>query len=244
MKQKGFAPIIILIFIALAVVGYFGYKNYWPKISKMVSPQNYDECVNSPGSIIETSFPAVCVAKSGARFTEPVSVTPPLTPIVSSPSKGIKVTSPMEVIGIVPAGWMFEGVFPIKLVDLNKKLIVQGQAKEKFPGSWQTGQPVDFTSSLFFTTNTKGGFLVLENDNPSGDPAKSITFEVPVNINCTPRPSCLDATPRCMIPETSDMCPPSTTPLQKACTQEAKLCPDGSSVGRTGPNCEFAPCPQ
>ncbi len=28
-----------------------------------------------------------------------------------------------------------------------------------------------------------------------------------------------------------------------ACTMEAKLCPDGSYVGRTGPNCEFAPCP-
>ena len=29
-----------------------------------------------------------------------------------------------------------------------------------------------------------------------------------------------------------------------ACTQDAKLCPDGSYVGRTGPNCEFAACPQ
>jgi hypothetical protein len=28
-----------------------------------------------------------------------------------------------------------------------------------------------------------------------------------------------------------------------ACTQEAKECPDGSYVGRTGPNCEFAACP-
>lgn len=27
-----------------------------------------------------------------------------------------------------------------------------------------------------------------------------------------------------------------------ACSQEAKVCPDGSSVGRTGPNCEFAEC--
>lgn len=27
------------------------------------------------------------------------------------------------------------------------------------------------------------------------------------------------------------------------CTQEAKLCPDGSYVGRTGPRCEFAECP-
>jgi hypothetical protein len=29
-----------------------------------------------------------------------------------------------------------------------------------------------------------------------------------------------------------------------ACTMEAKICPDGSAVGRTGPNCEFAECPQ
>lgn len=31
---------------------------------------------------------------------------------------------------------------------------------------------------------------------------------------------------------------------QVACTMEAKLCSDGSSVGRTGPNCEFAVCPE
>lgn len=30
---------------------------------------------------------------------------------------------------------------------------------------------------------------------------------------------------------------------QKGCTLEAKICPDGSTVGRVGPNCEFAPCP-
>jgi len=28
-----------------------------------------------------------------------------------------------------------------------------------------------------------------------------------------------------------------------SCTLEAKLCPDGSRVGRIGPACEFAPCP-
>jgi hypothetical protein len=30
----------------------------------------------------------------------------------------------------------------------------------------------------------------------------------------------------------------------KYCTQEVKQCPDGSYVGRTGPNCEFAQCPK
>jgi len=32
-----------------------------------------------------------------------------------------------------------------------------------------------------------------------------------------------------------------TSPV--ACSQEAKICPDGTGVGRTGPNCEFASCP-
>jgi len=33
-------------------------------------------------------------------------------------------------------------------------------------------------------------------------------------------------------------------PKPIACTQEAKLCSDGSYVGRVSPKCEFAPCPQ
>lgn len=36
---------------------------------------------------------------------------------------------------------------------------------------------------------------------------------------------------------------PSPTPEMVACTADAKMCPDGSAVGRVGPNCEFAPCP-
>ncbi len=32
-------------------------------------------------------------------------------------------------------------------------------------------------------------------------------------------------------------------PTEIACTMEARLCPDGSYVGRTGPKCEFTACP-
>ncbi len=38
--------------------------------------------------------------------------------------------------------------------------------------------------------------------------------------------------------------PPSEPPPGNACTMDAKVCPDGSAVGRSGPNCEFAPCPE
>ena len=38
---------------------------------------------------------------------------------------------------------------------------------------------------------------------------------------------------------------PTPTPIgtSAGCTMEARSCPDGTFVGRTGPNCEFAPCP-
>ena len=32
-------------------------------------------------------------------------------------------------------------------------------------------------------------------------------------------------------------------PKRVACPMDAKLCSNGVAVGRTGPNCEFAPCP-
>ncbi|MFH0979473.1 MAG: hypothetical protein V1803_00820 [Candidatus Roizmanbacteria bacterium] len=38
---------------------------------------------------------------------------------------------------------------------------------------------------------------------------------------------------------------PTPTPIENvSCTLEAKICPDGSSVGRVPPDCEFAPCPE
>jgi hypothetical protein len=37
--------------------------------------------------------------------------------------------------------------------------------------------------------------------------------------------------------------PDTRVNLNGMCTLEAKLCPDGSAVGRHGPSCEFAKCP-
>lgn len=37
---------------------------------------------------------------------------------------------------------------------------------------------------------------------------------------------------------------PAGKDVQIACTMEAKMCPDGSYVGRSGPKCEFTACPE
>ncbi|MBA3789209.1 hypothetical protein H0X32_02340 [Patescibacteria group bacterium] len=36
--------------------------------------------------------------------------------------------------------------------------------------------------------------------------------------------------------------PPTSSTGATACTDEAKICPDGTAVGRTGSNCAFTPC--
>lgn len=128
-------------------------------------------------------------------------------PQITTPKNGDHVKSPLTIKGVVPSGWMFEGVFPLRLVNEDKKIIVQTQGKELTPGSWQSGKPVEFEAILTFSTIAKYGYVVLENDNPSGDPTKTKRVEVPVYLNCTPRPACLDTEPKCKIVETTEMCP-------------------------------------
>ena len=45
-------------------------------------------------------------------------------------------------------------------------------------------------------------------------------------------------------PQPTTVCRPDSPSDQVpiACTMEAKICPDGSAVGRMPPTCEFAPC--
>ncbi len=91
-----------------------------------------------------------------------------------------------------------------------------------------------------------------------GSDVVACTLEYKPVCGQPPRPACLDTPPYCMIVEPGPttysnkcfmnaagatflyegMC--KTVPV--ACTQDAKQCPDGTYVGRTGPNCEFK-CP-
>ncbi len=102
--------------------------------------------------------------------------------VLVKPTANTVVTSPLNVSGAVPSGWMFEGQLPIKLLDSKRNLIIQSIGKEVTPGSWQSGNPVQFSGTLTFITNDSTGFLVIENDNPSGLPENSKSYELPVRF--------------------------------------------------------------
>ncbi len=72
---------------------------------------------------------------------------------------------------------------------------------------------------------------------------KTQTSIEPIQTVPTPRVTKLTPTLFVSPPVATSSSTPEATSSGRICTQEVKTCPDGTSVGRTGPNCEFAPCP-
>lgn len=155
---------------------------------------------------------------------------PSLEVILSTPSKNSLVTSPLLVKGTVPAGWMFEGVIGVKLVDSNGKLIKTARGEEINPGSWLSGNPVEFTSTLTFKTTANSGSILIESDNASGDPKKVRYFSQPVTFN-TASVSATPAPYTCPQGGYVDCMPGPTEGIRYECTAEAMNwykanCPD------------------
>lgn len=144
---------------------------------------------------------------------------------VDSPRPNQIIKSPLAVTGEARGNWFFEASFPVVLTDWDGRIIAQGiaQASE----DWMTTDFVPFEATLefqkpeFIGDFSTRGFLILKKDNPSGLPEHDDAVEIPVVF--------------------AGVAGSPSAPI--ACTKEAKLCPDGSVVGRVGPKCEFAPCP-
>lgn len=102
---------------------------------------------------------------------------------VTSPAAKSAVTSPLHIDGEARGSWYFEASFPVSLVDGDGNTIAQGVASAQ--GDWMTSDFVPFTADLTFNAASLSGAarnatLVLKKDNPSGDPARDASLEVPV----------------------------------------------------------------
>src|SRR3989304_5753178 len=64
---------ILLTFSLLIVLFVIGFFIAYRATNKPKSPTTYEECIKSKGSIIRESYPAVCVAKNGQQFIQPLS---------------------------------------------------------------------------------------------------------------------------------------------------------------------------
>lgn len=181
---------------------------------------NFEECAEAGNPVME-SYPRQCRA-SGQTFTENIGNELGKTDLIriEYPRPNQTISSPLTITGQARGSWYFEASFPVVLTDWDGKIIAQGIATAK--SEWMTTDFVPFEATLTFVvdknTYSNRGSLILKKDNPSGLSEHDDALEIPIIFA-------------------------GVTAPPQACDKDAKLCPDGSAVGRTGPNCEFPACP-
>ena len=102
-------------------------------------------------------------------------------PIVVNNIKDNQVVSnPIKIVGKARGNWFFEASFPIQLVDADGNILASTAAKAE--SDWMTNDFVNFNAELTYTkaTSTRRALLVLNKDNPSGNPDFDQSIFIPV----------------------------------------------------------------
>ena len=170
----------LLVFLVLIIVALMGL--FWVKSKKPdLKIDSFEKCAAAGNPVLE-SYPPQCKTRDGRNFTQNIGneleKADKIT--ISSPRPNQKITSPLKINGKARGGWFFEAQFPIKLVDNNGKTI--GEAAAHADGEWMTENFVPYSATIEFKTEAKTGKLILEKDNPSGDPSRADELEVPVKF--------------------------------------------------------------
>ncbi|MDQ2932922.1 MAG: Gmad2 immunoglobulin-like domain-containing protein [bacterium] len=103
---------------------------------------------------------------------------------VTYPRPGDTISSPLIITGEARGTWYFEASFPVTLTDGDGLIIAEGHAEAQ--GEWMTENFVPFKATLTFTKPANASafgnrsFLILHNDNPSGDYTRNKSAEIPV----------------------------------------------------------------
>lgn len=127
-------------------------------------------------TVFHTKTSSTTPAQTGPK---PASLTDLIT--VDEPLPGSTVSSPVSISGKARGSWFFEASAPVEVKDSVGNIVGRGTIAAQ--GDWQTTEYVPFTAKLSFTKPaTKTGTLILKNDNPSGDPARQKTLEIPVSF--------------------------------------------------------------
>lgn len=143
-----------------------------------VEVTDYLSCAEAGYPIME-SYPAQCRTPDGRTFTEDISENAEV--IISAPTWGQTVNSPMTVTGRAKGNWFFEANLPVRLEDQNGKVLAQKGAQAD--GEWMTTDYVSFSVVLEFAQpSTEYGRLVIEKDNPSGLPQNDASYAIPIRF--------------------------------------------------------------
>lgn len=105
---------------------------------------------------------------------------------VESPESGALISSPVKLSGFARGPWFFEASFPVEIVAADGTTVIASGAAAA-EGSWMTNDFVPWKATLSFkaastSTSSATGFIRLRKDNPSGDPARDASLDIPVRF--------------------------------------------------------------
>ncbi len=118
--------------------------------------------------------------KEPAKQTE---LKPSLNPKVKIqiPRVNSYISSPLHIKGYIPKNWAFENTFPISLEDAQGNKIKNTTVAIKLI-SPNGEDEIYFEAVATFSKSSGEGYLVIENDNPSGLPEKKEVHKIPVQF--------------------------------------------------------------
>lgn len=132
-------------------------------------------CVAAPGDGGATSSSSSAASSSlSSDYADMIQVSEPAT------GAEVSVSEPLVVRGEAVGPWYFEASFPVRLLDSNDNELAVTAAQAQ--GDWMTTDFVPFEAILNFSTTDTSGTLVLQNDNPSGEPQNAKSIEIPVTF--------------------------------------------------------------
>lgn len=172
MDNKKFVQIVVLAVLAglaLFVI---------PRKQQLARITDFQSCEAAGGTLVDGE-PVKCISPDGRTFEEAEHSEPEV--IVDQPEYGVLVTSPLHVSGKARGFWFFEANIPVTLKDQDGKILAQKGFMAT--DNWMTEDYVPFEGDLTFETpETDYGVLIINKDNPSGDPDKDASYAVPVRF--------------------------------------------------------------
>lgn len=173
--------LVIVLIILIAILLILVKQAKTPFVNKNIQITNFEECVAAGNPIME-SYPQQCRANN-QTFVQNIGNELAKTDLIriDNPRPNQRITSPLKITGQAIGYWFFEGDFPARLYDANKKEIAAVPVRAI--GEWMTEDFVKFAAELIFTKpNTATGTLILTKDNPSGLPANDDQLRIPVKF--------------------------------------------------------------
>jgi hypothetical protein len=166
------AAIIILVIIAVLL---------WPKLKHPQEPivvSDFASCQLAGGEILQT-HPATCKLSDGRTFEEEEIFQPEV--VLDYPKYGDLVKSPLTIVGKAKGNWFFEAQMPVTLKDDKGNVLFNGPAHAQ--GDWMTTDYVPFSVTFpFDPKDSQYGVLIINKDNPSGNPDLDSSFAIPVKF--------------------------------------------------------------